>query len=669
MQRRQPLGRDVLDVALPGIQHVHLDRIDIEAGDTEALAADRLGQRQADIAEPDDADIGVATPDARGHFGDALGRAARVRCGGGRGRCRIHETLLRCCRALVAAARDGGAPNGVVVHAPDGKFDVVPLLFLHAEQELHQVGADGEVAGIAGDDEGFEVGDGFRSRLESLGDEADDIAAEGVHLGVVDERGSGILFDDSIGFLDRRNRRDAGSNWNRLVGVGDGVEKLAAGGRGGVVFVPGVGGLEERRDVPADGQELLLHLLCHGARADGIHHLEWAKLPVEAGAHCGVDGDDVSCGFGCVGRDAIGRVSEEFGKEWPVECRGSIFGAVAGDKLRDAGCGGFYRFGLLQRRELRPGAGDVFEGVVVEHEADVAALLVAAGFLVEALPGLVAEPLVLQHLHDERRDRDIGAFVVRAVGLRREVVCYVGEDVHADEVAQTEGARARESERRARQRINFFDGEFLLHHQADGVAHSEGADAVGDEVGGVAGLDDGLAEALVGELRDERDVVGVGVGCGDDLEQPHVPRRIEEVGAEPVFVEFVGEAVGDICDRETGGVGGGDRARLAVDQDFLQQSPLDFKVFGYDFDDPVAGGNEREIVVEVAERDQASGVRREKCRGFRLFQAVERSEDELVAGGSWSVGGGSRWHDIEENHWNSGVCDVCCDSGTHGSGA
>ena len=41
---------------------------------------------------------------------------------------------------------------------------------------------------------------------------------------------------------------------------------------------------------------------------------------------------------------------------------------------------------------------------------------------------------------------------------------------------------------------------------------AEGADAVGDEVGRVVRVDDGLAEALVAEVRDGGDVGGIGVG-------------------------------------------------------------------------------------------------------------------------------------------------------------
>ena len=46
----------------------------------------------------------------------------------------------------------------------DGEVDVVPLLFLHAQQKLHQVGAHREVVRVAADDEGREVAHGVAVR-------------------------------------------------------------------------------------------------------------------------------------------------------------------------------------------------------------------------------------------------------------------------------------------------------------------------------------------------------------------------------------------------------------------------------------------------------------------------------------------------------------------------
>ena len=38
----------------------------------------------------------------------------------------------------------------------DGEVNVVPLFFLHAHEQQHEVGADGKICGVVGDDEGVE---------------------------------------------------------------------------------------------------------------------------------------------------------------------------------------------------------------------------------------------------------------------------------------------------------------------------------------------------------------------------------------------------------------------------------------------------------------------------------------------------------------------------------
>ena len=100
-------------------------------------------------------------------------------------------------------------------------------------------------------------------------------------------------------------------------------------------------------------------------------------------------------------------------------------------------------------------------------------------------------------------------------------------------------------------------------HEADDVQHGEGADPVADEVGSVFGDDDAFAEAHVAEVSDGVDGGAVGLGRGNDFQQAHVARRIEEMRAEPRPAEVVGESFGDFADGQAAGVGGDDGAGLA----------------------------------------------------------------------------------------------------------
>jgi len=101
--------------------------------------------------------------------------------------------------------------------------------------------------------------------------------------------------------------------------------------------------------------------------------------------------------------------------------------------------------------------------------------------------------------------------------------------------------------------------------------------------------------------------------------------------------------------------------------DFFEESALDFEVLGDDFDDPVAVGNEGEIVVEVAGGEQTRAFGDEEGGRFGLLEAIERGEDELIAGGLGSVGRGAGRDDVEEDDGKTGVGEVSGDARPHGS--
>ena len=80
------------------------------------------------------------------------------------------------------------------------------------------------------------------------------------------------------------------------------------------------------------------------------------------------------------------------------------------------------------------------------------------------------------------------------------------------------------------------------------------------------------------------------------------------------------------CDGQAAGVGGEDGAGAAVLRDLCEQGVLDVEVLGYGFDDPVAIGDEGEVVVEVAEGEEARGVGCVEGGGLGFLEAVESGE-------------------------------------------
>ena len=96
------------------------------------------------------------------------------------------------------------------------------------------------------------------------------------------------------------SERDACGCGDGFVGAGDGVEVLAAGRGGRVVLYQVSPDGQQLFDVGATGASERAHRSTVARTPAASHHLEGAELPVEAGAHGGVDLDDVVGDFaGC----------------------------------------------------------------------------------------------------------------------------------------------------------------------------------------------------------------------------------------------------------------------------------------------------------------------------------------------------------------------------------
>ena len=304
----------------------------------------------------------------------------------------------------------------------------------------------------------------------------------------------------------------------------------------------------------------------------------------------------------------------------------------------------------------------VFERLPVESEALVFFAVAALDFLVEAAFGLVAQPFLARASGGRSRE---GADRCARRGRSRHVADDVAENVEADEIDGAEGRGARPAHGLSGERVDFFDGEVHLLHQAHDVEHGKCADAIADEVGRVFGEDDAFAQAHVAEVRDGVDQSAVGFGRWDQFEQAHVARRIEEVRAEPGAAEVVGESFGDFADGQAAGVGGDDGAGLADGFDLLQQRALDVEVLDDGFDDPVDVGQFLQVVVEIADGDEARERWFEERGGLRFLGGVESGGGDFVARRAVGVGR----DDIEQVAGNSGIGEMRGDAGAHGSGA
>ena len=93
------------------------------------------------------------------------------------------------------------------------------------------------------------------------------------------------------------------------------------------------------------------------------------------------------------------------------------------------------------------------------------------------------------------------------------------------------------------------------------------------------------------------------VGCRDDFKELQVPRRIEKVGAAEVRFEVVAASFHQHRHGNAAGVGGDVRAGPAVLLHLFEELLFDVQPLHDHFQGPIALGNLREVVVEIAGLD------------------------------------------------------------------
>ena len=115
------------------------------------------------------------------------------------------------------------------------------------------------------------------------------------------------------------------------------------------------------------------------------------------------------------------------------------------------------------------------------------------------------------------------------------------------------------------------------------------------------------------------------------------------MSAKPVAAEIVAEALGDGMHGQAAGIGGNDGSGLAHGLDLAQQSALEIEIFDHGLDDPVAVGQQAEMVFEVAGGDQAGQTGLHESSRLGLARGIQPGFGNAVAdrgrGVSWQCPG------------------------------
>jgi hypothetical protein len=191
--------------------------------------------------------------------------------------------------------------HGGLLETADSAIELVPFAILCGEEDHHQVGADGEVFAVVGDDQGLEVAAEF---IERGVDHLHGVFTEGVHLTVefeaeraiaeIDQRCAGVAVDHAADALEVANEGDARA---RLAIAVAAVGEIVVACAGEAVAIGGL--VEAARAIghhAFDGGGDLAAIAAHAgdgfADAERVPELEGAFGEGEAPAHGAVDFDD-----------------------------------------------------------------------------------------------------------------------------------------------------------------------------------------------------------------------------------------------------------------------------------------------------------------------------------------------------------------------------------------
>ena len=258
-------------------------------------------------------------------------------------------------------------------------------------------------------------------------------------------------------------------------------------------------------------------------------------------------------------------------------------------------------------------------GYAVSAGLKVDDLDVTADFLVHALARFLPQrALVDQALQP---DRHAVVFVPRILGQRiAHGVHDMGKRIQADHVGGAKGGAARPADQRSGQRINRIKADAQAFGMMDGRQHRKHADAVGNEVRRVLGADHALAQRGDQKTFEVIEDFGIGAGAGNQLNQMHVPRRVEKMHAAETVPLFLGKGARQLVDRQARSVAGEDGVRAQVRRDLMVEIFLPVHAFGNSLDDDVAIAQQFEVLAVVRGFDQVGAFLDGQRTGFEFFQ-------------------------------------------------
>ena len=259
----------------------------------------------------------------------------------------------------------------------------------------------------------------------------------------------------------------------------------------------------------------------------------------------------------------------------------------------------------------------ILPGVQIKH------MDLFADLLVDAALGLLPQRALIHQVGEPARQFEV--FMPRIFGqVLAHGVDHMREHVEPDHIQRAEGGALGTSQVTPGERIHGVEAEVERCRMMLGGEHGEHADAVGDEVGRVLCPHHTFAQRGDEESLQLVEQRRFGCSAGNQLDQVHIARRVEEMDAAKTMAQILGERLRQLIDRQTGCVAGEDRMGADIGRHFAVQIGFPVHALGDGFDDQIALAQFFQMLVVIRSLDVSDPGRAGDGRGVELLQTFQR---------------------------------------------
>ena len=233
--------------------------------------------------------------------------------------------------------------------------------------------------------------------------------------------------------------------------------------------------------------------------------------------------------------------------------------------------------------------------------------------------------------------------------------------VQAHHVGSAEGAAGGAPHLLAGQVIDHVVGQAEVFHFLHGGQHPSDANAVGNEVGGVFGTHHAFAQVAGDKVFQRVQVLGFGRGGVDQFHQRHVAGWVEEMNTAKAVLDYFGQGLTQLSDRQAGRVGRDNRVRANERRDLFVQLQLPVHALGNRFDDQIATAQLLQMLFVVGLANQI-GIfgQTQRCR-LEFFQILNGFANDAILGPFFGC-------QIEQHHGHFDVNQMGRDLRPHHAG-